>query len=288
MLVLRVGPAEVEGLLRIHPRERSALARGPECGLGCVWTRKQDYRLLSRNRSNRQPRLLRVSARRSRTVWRPSADDHRASSKEPRLDARASPRSELDTPQFRSVLGPYRQRSSEDTRRVFRGGTNQHRARIPEPGRPRPQGPIGADLDSGTTGSMLKSALCRTSPCRPNVTQGTIECTCGYLVNMLDRTVKLVSPCFASERWPLGYIVHAEGTFSDASEFRDVLLRCVDEAMPEHKDGRRPDRIPRGPDLSAARGRVRLDVPIPAARSESKPTRCTTRRADSVRDFHHG
>jgi len=73
-------------------------------------------------------------------------------------------------------------------------------------------------------------------PMRPNVIQGTIECTCGYLVNMLDRTVKLVSPCFASERWPLGYTVHAEGTFSDAAEFRDVLLRTVDEAMAEHKE----------------------------------------------------
>ena len=72
-------------------------------------------------------------------------------------------------------------------------------------------------------------------PLRPSVTQGTIECTCGYLVNMLDRTVKLVSPCFASDRWPLGYIVHGEGTFNDAAEFRDVLLRIVQESMPEHK-----------------------------------------------------
>ncbi len=90
--------------------------------------------------------------------------------------------------------------------------------------------------------------LVQDEPFRPNVTQGTIECTCGYLVNMLDRTIKLVSPCFASERWPLGYIVHAEGTFSDAAEFRDVLHRCVEAAMPEHKEA--ADRIAFREDLT--------------------------------------
>ena len=90
--------------------------------------------------------------------------------------------------------------------------------------------------------------LVQNEPLRPNVTQGTIECTCGYLVNMLDRTVKLVSPCFASERWPLGYIVHAEGTFNDAAEFRDVLVRIVEQAMPEHKEA--GDRIAFREDLT--------------------------------------
>jgi hypothetical protein len=52
---------------------------------------------------------------------------------------------------------------------------------------------------------------------------------------MLDRTIRLVSPCYASERWPLGYTVHAEGTFRDAEEFRDVLRRSVEGSMPEHK-----------------------------------------------------
>lgn len=64
--------------------------------------------------------------------------------------------------------------------------------------------------------------------------QGTIECTCGYVVNMVDRRVQLISPCNASAQWPLGYIVHAERTFRDAAEFRAVILRSIEECMREH------------------------------------------------------
>ncbi|HIJ95376.1 MAG TPA: radical SAM family RiPP maturation amino acid epimerase [Desulfuromonadales bacterium] len=60
----------------------------------------------------------------------------------------------------------------------------------------------------------------------------TIECTCGYLVNMVDRTIKLISPCNASERWPLGYQIHLEGAFEDAAGFRVFIERSIDECMP--------------------------------------------------------
>ncbi len=63
---------------------------------------------------------------------------------------------------------------------------------------------------------------------------GTIECTCGYLVNLVDRSIRLVSPCHASKRWPFGYVVHLEGTFQNASEFREFVLRSIEECMREH------------------------------------------------------
>ena len=67
------------------------------------------------------------------------------------------------------------------------------------------------------------------SPLDPN----TIECVCGYLVNLVDRSVKLVSPCRATDQWPNGYRVHAAGTFRDAAEYRAFLERTIDEHMPE-------------------------------------------------------
>jgi radical SAM family RiPP maturation amino acid epimerase len=70
--------------------------------------------------------------------------------------------------------------------------------------------------------------------------QGTIECTCGYVVNMIDRSIRLISPCFVSKRWPFGYVVHAEGTFRDAVEFRDFVLRSIDECMNEHLEAGDP------------------------------------------------
>ena len=68
----------------------------------------------------------------------------------------------------------------------------------------------------------------------------TVECTVGYLVNMVDRSIKLVSPCNASKRWPLGYVIHAEGSFADAVEFRDFIDQSIAHCMQEHlgKDDR--------------------------------------------------
>jgi radical SAM family RiPP maturation amino acid epimerase len=64
--------------------------------------------------------------------------------------------------------------------------------------------------------------------------QQTIECTCGYVVNMVDRNIRLVSPCNASDRWPLGVKVHAEGSFRDVSELGSFVEWSIDECMPEY------------------------------------------------------
>lgn len=61
--------------------------------------------------------------------------------------------------------------------------------------------------------------------------QGTIACVTGFLFNMVDRTVKLISPCRASDRWPLGYIIFDEGTFSDIHDLKALLERMIDEHM---------------------------------------------------------
>ena len=56
----------------------------------------------------------------------------------------------------------------------------------------------------------------------------TIACVAGLLVNMVERRVRLVSPCAASARWPLGFVVYADRRFRDGSDFRrqcDQLAR---------------------------------------------------------------
>jgi len=71
--------------------------------------------------------------------------------------------------------------------------------------------------------------------------QLTLECTVGFLVNMVDRSIRLISPCNASDRSPLGCIVHAEGTFEDAAGFRDFVVRATDQCVAEHLG--RDDRL---------------------------------------------
>lgn len=61
---------------------------------------------------------------------------------------------------------------------------------------------------------------------------GTTSCVSGFLISMVDRTVKLISPCTANERWPLGYIVYDEGTFANADELRASMSGMIDRNMP--------------------------------------------------------
>lgn len=63
-------------------------------------------------------------------------------------------------------------------------------------------------------------------------TGDTIACVAGYLINLPQRVVKLVSPCSASDKFPLGYRVHAERTFKDAAEFDVALCHIQGASMP--------------------------------------------------------
>ena len=61
----------------------------------------------------------------------------------------------------------------------------------------------------------------------------TIACISGFLISMVDRTIRLISPCPASNRWTLGYQIFAEGTFETAEDFRRQLQRMTSgEFMP--------------------------------------------------------
>ena len=61
--------------------------------------------------------------------------------------------------------------------------------------------------------------------------QGTIACVSGLLFNMVERSVKLISPCPASEKWPDGYITYDQGTFTDIEDLKQLLERMIDRNM---------------------------------------------------------
>lgn len=88
--------------------------------------------------------------------------------------------------------------------------------------------PADVHHDGAPTGSSPEAPSC------VSLQQMTIECTCGFLVNMVDRSIRLISPCNSSPRWPLGYEVHAEGSFRDASEFKSFILQSMEQCMPAH------------------------------------------------------
>ncbi len=62
--------------------------------------------------------------------------------------------------------------------------------------------------------------------------EGTIACITGFLVNLPERRVQLISPCVADARRPNGYRIHDERRFDDADGFAEALGAMVAAAMP--------------------------------------------------------
>jgi len=59
----------------------------------------------------------------------------------------------------------------------------------------------------------------------------TIACVSGFILNLVKKEVRLVSPCSASDRWPSGYYVYDVGHFDDAADLECVLKRMIDNCM---------------------------------------------------------
>ena len=78
---------------------------------------------------------------------------------------------------------------------------------------------------------------------RQGTVEGTIACVSGFLFNMVESTVQLISPCSATERYPLGYIVFEKGTFSSVDDLRLLLDGMIDRHMPLSVPRDRPLRF---------------------------------------------
>ena len=61
--------------------------------------------------------------------------------------------------------------------------------------------------------------------------QGSIACISGTLVNMVNRTVKLISPCYTTMEYRYGYRVFDETTFDGPDGFEVALRRMIGRSM---------------------------------------------------------
>ena len=61
--------------------------------------------------------------------------------------------------------------------------------------------------------------------------QGSIACISGFLVNMVNRTVKLISPCYTTMEYRYGYRVFDETTFDGPEDFEVALKRVIKRSM---------------------------------------------------------
>ena len=64
-----------------------------------------------------------------------------------------------------------------------------------------------------------------------DIPQGSIACVSGLLINMVNRSIKLISPCYSSREHPYGYRVFDETHFEGLEDFEVKLARMLDRSM---------------------------------------------------------
>ncbi|MET7775722.1 radical SAM family RiPP maturation amino acid epimerase [Streptomyces mirabilis] len=80
-------------------------------------------------------------------------------------------------------------------------------------------------------GRARKFAHKRSDELVPEDASSTIACVSGFLFNMVDRSVQLITPCDASDRWPLGYWVLDKGTFDTGAELGELIETMIAKNM---------------------------------------------------------
>lgn len=74
--------------------------------------------------------------------------------------------------------------------------------------------------DSAAAQAAGRSAL-------PASRAATIACVSGFQLNLIDRRVRLISPCPADARWPDGFRVHAEAHYESVDDLRETLQQMI-------------------------------------------------------------
>lgn len=59
----------------------------------------------------------------------------------------------------------------------------------------------------------------------------TIACISGFVINMAEKTIRLITPCGSSEAHPTGEILIAKESFSDLEDFKRVFVSLIDRYM---------------------------------------------------------
>jgi hypothetical protein len=54
----------------------------------------------------------------------------------------------------------------------------------------------------------------------------------GFHINIIEKTIKLSSPCYTTPQYPYGYRVFAAATFETVAEFDRELRRMIAQRMP--------------------------------------------------------
>ena len=63
------------------------------------------------------------------------------------------------------------------------------------------------------------------------VPQGSIACVSGFLINIIEKSIKLISPCYTTKERRYGYRVFDEVTFTDGADFDRQIVSMIERKM---------------------------------------------------------
>lgn len=104
------------------------------------------------------------------------------------------------------------QKDAEETRRKVPGGRDRMMSKLNEHG-------------------DLRELEVERKPEDMVVAQGSIACVSGFLINIIEKTIKLVSPCYTTEQYRYGYRVFEQVTFTDGADFDRQLASMIQRKM---------------------------------------------------------
>ncbi|MBU0945840.1 MAG: radical SAM family RiPP maturation amino acid epimerase [Proteobacteria bacterium] len=84
--------------------------------------------------------------------------------------------------------------------------------------------------NQGSLQKKVKAGRLLTSH-HPSVEKTTISCTTGFLVNLVEKSVRLISPWPADAEHPSGYKTFAQNHFSTADDFTSLLQQMISTTM---------------------------------------------------------
>ncbi|MEQ8766383.1 MAG: radical SAM family RiPP maturation amino acid epimerase [Planctomycetota bacterium] len=85
------------------------------------------------------------------------------------------------------------------------------------------KGALGDDQMKTKAGRARVRAENSSRPLTFNESQDTIACVTGFLVNLVEKRIRLISPCAVSEQWPDGFRVYADAQFESPEHLRRIL-----------------------------------------------------------------
>ena len=97
-----------------------------------------------------------------------------------------------------------------------------------------PQNPeAGSQFQKANSGRARKHAEARKDEVAGMESASTTACLSGFLLNMVDRSAKLITPCNTTEKWPLGYWILEEGNFETAGDLKELMTGMMERNMRE-------------------------------------------------------